>query len=470
MRIFKRLQAFTCLFLLAASALAQELPSTVIDALARAGIPFNAVGVFVQDVNVGKPSIVLNPAVPFNPASTMKLVTTNAALDLLGPTFTWKTQAYITGSQTGDVLQGDLIIKGGGDPKLVLENFWLFLRRIRASGIREIRGNLLLDRSVFEEGSYDPALFDGDPLKPYNAGPDGLLLNYNAITFKFQPDEASGLVKVATDPPMAGYPVNGPRLTNGDCGDWHGKLQPVIEDRSARFSGGFSASCGERTWYVHPYPMSHVQYFGAVFRQMWSDAGGVFKGEVKNDVMPADARLIAEWQSPALSEVIRDINKYSNNVMARQLLLTLAADVYKRPGNPERGASVIKGWLNSKGIDVQGVTIDNGAGLSRLERISAGVMGQMLVAAFRSPTMPEFISSMPLVGYDGTMRRRFNGRNVAGNAHIKTGSLNDVRSMAGYVLAASGRRYAVVCLINHVNAPRSQEAQDALLQWVYERG
>jgi D-alanyl-D-alanine carboxypeptidase/D-alanyl-D-alanine-endopeptidase (penicillin-binding protein 4) len=228
MRIFKRLQAFTCLFLLAGSALAQELPPTVIDALARAGIPFNAVGVHVQDVTGSKPSIVLNPSAPFNPASTMKLVTTNAALELLGPTFTWKTQAYATGLQTGDVLQGDLIIKGGGDPKLVIENFWLFLRQIRARGIREIRGNLVLDRSVFEEGSYDPAQFDGDPLKPYNAGPDGLLLNYKAISFRFQPDESSGLVKVVTDPPIADYPVTGPRLTNGDCGDWHGKLQPAI--------------------------------------------------------------------------------------------------------------------------------------------------------------------------------------------------------------------------------------------------
>ncbi len=470
MRIFKTLQAFTCLFLLVGVALAQELPLPVADALARAGIPFNAVGIYVQDVTAGKPVFMLNPALPFNPASTMKLVTTDAALELLGPTFSWKTQAYVTGSQTGDVLQGDLIIKGGGDPKLVIENFWLFLRRIRAAGIREIRGNLLLDRSVFEQGSYDPALFDGEPLKPYNAGPDGLLLNYKAISFIFQPDEASGLVKVTTDPPIADYPVTGPRLTNGDCGDWHGKLQPAIEDRSARFSGSFSAACGEKSWYMHPYLMSHAQYFGAVFRQMWRDAGGVFKGEVKNGMLPADARLIAEWQSPALSEVIRDINKYSNNVMARQLLLTLATDIYQRPGNPERGASVIKGWLHNKGIDVQDVAVDNGSGLSRMARIPAGAMGKMLVAAFRSPTMPEFISSMPLVGYDGTMRRRLTTRGIAGNAHVKTGSLDDVRSVAGYVLAASGRRYAVVCLINHANAARGQAAQDALLQWVYERG
>lgn len=470
MRIFKRLQAFACLFLFSAGALAQALPTPVADALARAGIPFNAVGVYVQDVGGGTPSIMLNPAVPFNPASTMKLVTTDAALELLGPTFSWKTQAYVSGTQAGDVLQGDLIIKGGGDPKLVIENFWLFLRQIRARGIREIRGNLVLDRSVFEEGSYDPAQFDGDPLKPYNAGPDGLLLNYKAIGFQFQPDQANGLVKVVTDPPIAGYPVAAPHLTNGDCGDWHGKLQPLIEGDSARFSGGFSASCGDRNWYVHPYLMSHVQYFGAVFRQMWSDGGGVFKGQVKNGLLPADARLIAEWRSPTLPEVIRDINKYSNNVMARQLLLTLATEIYQRPGNPERGASVIKSWLNTRGIDIQGITIENGSGLSRLERIPAGAMGRMLVAAFRSPTMPEFISSMPLVGYDGTMRRRLTARSVAGNAHIKTGSLNDVRSMAGYVLAASGRRYALVCLINHANAPRAQEAQDALLQWVYEHG
>lgn len=475
MRISKSLLAQYFIFLLAGCLVAgglsaQELPLTVSDALKRASIPLNAVGAFVQETNGGKILVASNTAAPFNPASTMKLVTTNAALELLGPTFTWKTQAYANGAQSGDILQGDLIIKGGGDPKLVLENFWLFLRQIRAKGIREIRGNLILDRSIFEEGFYDPAQFDGDPLKPYNAGPDALLLNYKAFAFKFVPDEASGVVKVMVDPPAAGYAVSAPKLVNGDCGDWKGKLRAGFNSNGTSFGGGYAASCGERSWFVHPYQMTHAQYFGAVFRQLWRDVGGTLQGEVKSGLAPPSARLVGEWESTTLPEVIRDINKYSNNVMARQLLLAIAVDVFKMPANPERGARAIKSWLLKKGIDTPELIIENGSGLSRNERISAGTMGRMLVAAFGSPTMPEFISSLPLAGYDGTMRQRLKTRSAAGNAHIKTGSLNDVRAIAGYVLAASGKRYAVVCLINHLNAPASQEANDALLQWVYENG
>jgi D-alanyl-D-alanine carboxypeptidase/D-alanyl-D-alanine-endopeptidase (penicillin-binding protein 4) len=475
MRILKRLRTNSRLFLLACyllagSAAAQELPAAVVDALIRAGIPRDAVGIYVHELGSGKTPLALNATVPFNPASVMKLVTTDAALELLGPAFTWKTRAYANGVQTGDVLHGDLIIKGSGDPKLVLENFWLFLRQIRIRGIREIHGNLLLDRSIFEEGFYDPALFDGDPLKSYNAGPDALLLNYKTFGFRFVPDEANGLVKVMVEPPVAGYPAAGPRLSNGECGDWKGKLQGAFNGSGTRFGGTFAASCGEKVWYIHPEYMTHAQYFGAVFRLIWNELGGSLKGDVRNGVVLPGARLVGEWESTTLPEVIRDINKYSNNVMARQLLLALAADISKLPANPERGAQIIKSWLAKKGIDAPELVIENGSGLSRNERISAGTLGRILVAAFHAPTMPEFISSMPLAGYDGTMRQRLKTLGAAGNAHIKTGSLTDVRSIAGYVLAASGKRYAVVCIINHPSASAGQEVQDALLQWVYEWG
>jgi D-alanyl-D-alanine carboxypeptidase/D-alanyl-D-alanine-endopeptidase (penicillin-binding protein 4) len=470
MRILKRLQAACILFVLATGAGAQQLPPTVADALQRAEIPHAAVGVYVQEAGAGPVLLAANETAPFNPASAMKLVTSNAALEILGPTFTWKTQAYANGTLAGDVLHGDLIIKGSGDPKLVIENFWLFLRRIRARGIREIRGNLLLDRGAFEETFHDAAQFDGDPMKPYNVGPDALLLNYKALNFRFAPDEVSGVVSVAVDPPLAAYPLYAPTLSNADCGDWRGKLRSAIDGSGARFNGVYSASCGERVWYVHPYQMSHTQYFDLAFRRFWADLGGTLKGEVRSGTLPPTARLIAEWDSAALSEVIRDINKFSNNVMARQLLLTLANNVLKLPANTERGGAVVRTWLSGKGIDAPELSIENGSGLSRTERISALTMGRMLVAAFQSPTMPEFVASLPMVGYDGTMRLRLTNHTVAGKAHIKTGLLNEVRSVAGYVLAASGKRYVVVCMINHANAIRGHEAQDALLQWVYERG
>jgi serine-type D-Ala-D-Ala carboxypeptidase/endopeptidase (penicillin-binding protein 4) len=470
MQILKSLRAACLLLTFAAAATAQSLPKTVADALRRADIPSSAVGIYVREAGDGPLLLASNEKTSFQPASTMKLVTSAAALEVLGPSFSWKTQAYADGIRLGDVLHGDLIIKGSGDPKLVLENFWLFLRRIRATGIREIRGDLLLDRSVFEELPHDAAQFDGDPLKPYNVGPDALLLNYKALSFRFVPDETTATVATSVDPPLAAYPVYAPALANGDCGDWRGKLRGIVDSAGARFPGVFSASCGEKIWHVHPYQLSHTQYFDLAFRRLWADLGGTLKGEVRSGLLPPDGRLIAEWQSASLSDLIRDINKFSNNVMARQLLLTLGVQVWNAPANPERGAAAVRSWLEGKGIDAPELSIENGSGLSRSERISPRTMGRMLVAVYQSPTMPEFVASLSLVGYDGTMRKRLGNHTVAGRAHIKTGLLDDVRAIAGYVLAASGKRYVVVCMINHLNAQRGNEAQDALLQWVHDRG
>lgn len=490
---FRSYPIFILLLFVALQSHAQRPPAVVNDALKRAGIPVEAAGIYVQRAEQnGRVMVSAYADLPLNPASVMKLVTTDAALELLGPTFSWKTTAYAGGVQRGDVLDGDLIIKGGGDPKLVVENLWLFLRQIRARGIREIGGNLVLDRSVFAAEYYDPAQFDGDPRKPYNAGPDALLLNYKSLAVRFVPDAAAGRVNVTLDPPLAGIAIKAPMLGDGKCGDWQTAVQEASDEKSVVFNGIFPAACGEQVWYLHPYRMTGNEYFGAAFRQMWRDLGGTFNGKVVSGTVPPGARQVALWQSPTLPEVIRDINKFSNNVMARQTLLSIAAYV---PGNASNvagddgvasggdaaansgsgantsaGARAITEWISGKGIAAPELVIDNGAGLSRMARISAGTLGHMLVGAFEAPTMPEFISSMPLVGYDGTMRRRLKNREVAGQAHIKTGTLNNVRAIAGYVLAASGKYYAVVFLINHQNAIAGQAAQDALLQWVYDKG
>jgi D-alanyl-D-alanine carboxypeptidase/D-alanyl-D-alanine-endopeptidase (penicillin-binding protein 4) len=465
--------------LLASSGFTQDLPQNVTEAFRRAGIPLASVGAWVQRLQAGPAAqvggpdtatIALNDGLPFNPASTMKLVTSAAALEILGPAYTWKTRAYADGPLVGGELQGDLFIKGSGDPRLVQENLWLFLRQLRDRGIRDIRGDLVLDSSLFEPVAYDPAQFDGDPLRAYNAGSDALLLNYKAFAFRFVPDAPSGIVKVMVDPPVAGYPLAAPRLGTDECGDWKGKLGAAFGDKGASFAGGYSASCGERTWYVHPWQMSHAQYFGVVFRQIWRDLGGTLAGNVRNGVVSANASQVGQWESTMLPEAVRDMNKFSNNVMARQILLTIATETTHQSANSVQGAQAIGAWLAGKGIDTRGLAIENGAGLSRNERITPRTLGRILAAMFQSPLMPEFISSLPLVGVDGTMRRRLNGRSVNGNAHIKTGSLNEVRTVAGYVLAASGRRYVVVCMVNDARASLAQEAQDALLQWVYEAG
>jgi len=451
------------------SAAAQQLPQSMNSALRQAHIPLNNVGVFVQEVNVKRPMLSYNANAAFSPASVMKLLTTDAALELLGPTYSWKTQAYVDGTLSNGVLSGDLTIKGSGDPNLVMEKFWLFLRQIRARGVREIRGNLVLDRSAFEETAYDPAQFDGDPQKPYNVGPDALLLNFKTLTLHFMPDVAGNQVNVSMEPSLAGYVITPPKLSQESvCGDWKNKLQADVETSAVVFGGAYPSACGEQVWYLNPYRMSATQYFAGVFRQMWSELGGSLSGQVIAANVAPSARLLAEWQSPKVPEVIRDINKYSNNVMARQLLLTIGAQ--SGTGNVASGAHAIADWLAAKGIATDDVFIDNGAGLSRNERLAPTTLGQLLLAAYHSAMMPEFIASLPLVGYDGTMRHRLRGEPVAGQAHIKTGSLDEVRSVAGYVQAASGKMYVVVCLINHANAAAGQLAQDALLQWVFEKG
>ncbi|HXA48214.1 MAG TPA: D-alanyl-D-alanine carboxypeptidase/D-alanyl-D-alanine-endopeptidase [Burkholderiaceae bacterium] len=454
---------------------ANELPATVSVALKHAAIPAKAVGIVVQEVGSREALIAVNQGSAFNPASTMKLVTTDAALELLGPTFTWKTQAYASGNINSEVLTGNLIFKGSGDPKLVTENFWLFLRQIRAAGIREIHGNVLLDRSAFEPQQTDSEKFDGDPVKPYNAVPDALLLNYQSLRFQFMPNNASGAASVVVDPPLANYDIAPPAWTHDDCGDWQGKLGMNISVNGVRFAGRYAASCGDKAWYVRPYQMTPNQYFSVVFKKMWTEVGGKFSGDVIDGVVPADARLITVWESPTLSEVVRDINKFSNNIMARQLLLTLAnapstSTALQLPANEQRGAQAVRGWLDDKRIEAAELQIENGSGLSRNERIAPATMADLLVKAYRSPLMPEFIASMPLVGYDGTMRRRLSSQDVAGNAHIKTGTLNEVKAVAGYVTALSGKRYVVVFFINHPNAAGGGAAQDALIEWIYSHG
>ena len=446
------------------------VPQPVAQALAAAGIPESAVGLYVQEVGADRPLATHGAERPLNPASTMKLVTTYAALELLGPAYTWNTEIYATGPIQNEVLTGDLVIKGYGDPKLTIENFWLMLRNLRARGIREIRGDVVLDRSFFSTDDYDPARFDGEPLRPYNVGPDALLVNFKAVTLQFVPEREQRIVRVIVDP---GFPqvqvVNGITLNDAACGDWLAKLkidaQSSAEAARLTLAGTYALDCGERARSFSL--LDHRAYVAALFTQIWREVGGTLAGTVRDGRAPPGAKLVSTTRSEAVSEVVRDINKYSNNVMARQLFLTLGALGEGAPGTLEKARNVVRQWIAQKGLQAPELTIDNGSGLSRSERISAHSMGELLLAAFRSPVMPELVASLPLVAADGTMRRRLSNADVAGQAHVKTGTLSGVRAIGGYVLDARGRRVVVVFIVNHANAGAAGAAQDALLRWVY---
>ncbi len=383
----------------------------------------------------------------------------------------WRTEAYLGGPLADGVLDGDLVLRGYGDPKLTVENFWAFLQGLRARGLREIRGDLVLDRSWFEVPKADPGRFDGEPLRAYNVPPDALLVNFKAVRLLFVPDGAGRAVRVIAEPPLANLEVSATvRGVAGACADWRSGLKletrPIEGRMLVEIVGAMAASCGERYWNLGL--LDHREYVDGLFRALWTQMGGTLRGTVRDGAAPANTRPFAVAESPSAAEVIRDINKFSNNVMARQLFLTLSAETMKLPGRADRSARAVQSHLASRGIEVPELVMENGSGLSRTERISAAGLGKVLIAAWRSPVMPEYVASLPLVGQDGTMRRRLRDASAGGQGHIKTGSLAGVASIAGYVLDRSGRRVALVFIVNHPNAGASQAAQDALLRWIHD--
>ena len=454
----------------AASNEAVRIPADLLGAMKSAGIPTSAVSIHVQAVESTKPFLSMNAQTSVQPASLMKLITTAAALDLLGPDYRWSTRVYTNGTQNGDVLQGDLIIRGSGDPRFSQQDLWQLLRRLRALGIRQITGDVILDRSLFASYKDDAAQFDQKPERAYNALPDALLLDTKSVLVQLVPDAARQRVRVTLEPYLTDFSLSAPTLSGGECGDWRSQLGLRVEQKKIIFAGSYALSCGERTIAVHAYPLSHNEYFDSSMRQLWREMGGSLQGVTREGVLPAQAQEITQWQSAALTDAIRDINKFSNNVMARQLLLTLAAERGYQPASKEAGAAVIRQWLIAKGINAAELVIDNGSGLSRADRLSAALLARILQAAWMSPTMPEFIASLPLAGVDGTMRKRAESLSVKSFAQIKTGSLTEVAGIAGYVTTRSGKRMIVVCIVNHSEASKLKEAMDNLLQWVHEHG
>ncbi len=451
-----------CLTLFCAqAAVAQALPAEVEAALARAKVPAAAVTLFVADADGrAAPRLSHRANVPVNPASIMKLVTTFAALEQLGPAYTWNTPVYTDGTMQGTTLQGNLYIKGRGDPKLVVERLWLLMRRVQGLGIQSIAGDIVLDRSGFENVPQDAAAFDGEPLRPYNAAPDALLLNFKSVVMTFVPDRTAGVAQVSYEPPLAGVQLQATvPLAAVDCGDYRATLKPDFSDPARiRFAGNYPATCGERVW-----PVAYADaksYAARAVEGMWRQLGGKLTGTVRDGVVPASLKPAFEISSPTLAEVIRDINKYSNNVMAQQVFLTLSLQ-QKGSGTLEGSRELVARWWRER-LGDDAPLLDNGSGLSRNERITAQALARLLQAAWASPLMPELMSSLPITGVDGTLRR---SRARPAAAHLKTGTLRDVTGVAGFVDAASGKRYVLVAIANHPNAGAVRPAIDALIDW-----
>ena len=338
--------------------------------------------------------------------------------------------------------------------------------------MREIRGDLVLDRGYFAAEEFDPSRFDDQPTRPYNTGPDALLVNFKAVRLQFIPDLETRAVRIVTEPPLPQVQIlnNLAFDATGSCGDWVSKLKLDAQGNATTarfaFNGVFPASCGERVRNFSV--LGPRQVHARLFRGCGAAGRGTLTGAVRDGTAGADARLIAAVQSPALSEVVRDINKFSNNVMARQLFLTLGAAGAGAPATADKSGRVIRQWLAGKGLSFPELVLENGSGLSRAERISARSLGQLLLAAFRSPVMPELLASLPVAAVDGTMKKRLSGADVAGQAHIKTGSLSGVRAIAATCWTVRGGAWS---WFSSSTRERRQYAGGAgrAVRWIYHR-
>ena len=454
----------------AAPASAWTLPPTIAAALEKAHVPSSSLALWVQPVDAASPSWGWNPDFGVNPASVFKLATTSAALEMLGPAWTWKTGVFVTGPVRRGVLDGSVVIVGTGDPSLVMERVWLLLRQLRDTGVREIRGDIVLDHSGFAPATHSAADFDNAPSEPYNVLPDALLMNFRSVTLSFQPDPEAHVARVTAEPPLAGLAIDATvPLAKGGCDDWRGGLK-LGADNPARwhFAGAYPARCGARNWpLAYPDPAG---YENRLVTALWRELGGKLSGKVRDGTLPDGATPAFTFESPQLAQIVRDINKYSNNTMAEQLFLTLAWNASSELSatatdvKEEQARAVLTRWLHDRlGDAADGIVVVNGSGLARETRISARTLALLLQTNWNSPVMPELVSSLPINGVDGTLRK---STALAGRAHLKTGSMRDVVAVAGYVQADSGRRYILVAVVNDPNAGAARPALDAAIDWV----
>ena len=485
-------------YLFATNVMAEDaplaLPPGVTASLERNQIPKDAVSVSVMEIEPGRPGKHLGKNIlgwraseAMNPASTMKLLTTLAGLDILGPQYRWRTNIYTDGVIRQGTLKGNIYLQGTGDPKLIPEELAKVMKALQGLGIQKIDGNLFFDRSAYAPSVMEHNTIDGESLRAYNVPPDPLLYAFRTLSFLIGKSRTADFIDISYTPPLSQLKINNQmQLVDRPCDNWKSNIRFNLDPESssntdqlliAQFSGAFPSACKGVNYNV--VALDANTFLTQGFTAAWELAGGTWvQAPVgKNGAVPLAARLLLQFEGINLADDVQDINKYSNNVMARQLLLTLALEKMGKPATTANGDLVIQSWLKQNGLEFPGLVIENGSGLSRNEAISAGQMNQLLFTARNLPVGDVFYNSLPIAGTDGTMRnrlmtqlRKFLHLKKKPEARIKTGSLADVRAISGYVLSKSGKLYAVTSFINHPNAWRGLEAHDQLLMWLLEDG
>ena len=483
----------------------RQLPKPLKKAAAEYGVDPRAVTVSIVELDglkmpeggkmpLVRPLLAVNADRSVAPASTAKLVTTLAGLELLGADWHWKTGFYARTRPDEKGRVTGVWLKGGGDPTLVAEKFALLVDRMAQMGVRHIEGNLTVDRSYFDIPDTDPSAFDGRGSRPYNQLPDAAVTAYRSLSFEFVPDKSAGVAHIVSMPQLAGLEVpSSIPLARGGCSDWKSSIGYRLERLSdgrlvAHFDGALPLACGSK--YFNVVSLCKNEFLDRLFRKAWERDERTWTGHVVEGRTPEDAVKLVERESDSLPVVTTLVNKWSNNLIARHIFLTLgtlrhqpkllsndsvANDAFEQAFSPagksQPGATLedarasLAEWLSEKGVPKGAIVIDNGSGLSRTSRVTARAMTQVLAAGWLSPRMTEYVASLPVSGVDGTMKKRVE---AMGRTHLKTGYLQDVRSIGGYVYAKNGRRYAVYASVHgDHNMAGGIKFLDKVVEWTY---
>lgn len=454
------------------------MPPAAADLLRAANIPATAVGIAILDAESGALLYGHQAEVPLQPASTIKTLTSAVALDTLGPVFRARTELRGPAANPEGVIEGALVLSGRGSVDFTADALRKMLLELRAAGVRAIHGALVLDRDWFQPARPDLGVppFDETPEFQYNVIPDALLLNMNLVGLELVADATA--LNVRLKQPMEGVSVaHTMKLVDAACADWEdGWLLPEVFKGSGplapieiRLRGTFPRNCRAST---DLNVLDRTDFADRLFRTLWRELGGEFTGTVRekraDESLPASG-LLAVHAGRTLAEVVRDINKRSDNPVTRVTYLHLGKQ-RQSPGDAPTAAAaerVVRDWLRTRQIDDTGLTLDNGSGLSRAERIPALTLARVVYEAARGKWAPEFLASLPIVGVDGAMRTRLAHSGAKEWGRFKTGTLRNTTGLVGVAPGRGGRRLVIAVLVNHDHATSrvARPIADSIAEW-----
>lgn len=423
--------------------------------------------VAVVEVDTGRMIYGRNDGALLNPASNVKIVTTAAALAELGPEYRFKT-VLLGEALKGGVLEGNLYLRGFGDPSLVGEDLWKMASDVAARGVRKIAGDVVVDDTFFDAERVGPGFEQKQEDAPFRAPSGAVSLNYNACAVLVLPGKKAGdAARVLVDPVSPYFTVVNEATTvaNGRAG-----LQ--VETREAdghteiHVSGTVrmgESGHTERRRIAHP-----DLYAGYSLRELLVRRGIQVTGKVLTGQAPVSARTLATHYSQPLGVLVRDVNKSSNNFMAEQVLKTLGAEIGGKPGTWAKGVEGVGRFLETLGVGKSAYKMTNGSGLYDSNRFSAAQIVAILRSAYRDFRFAaDFVGSLALAGADGTIGHRMAGSPAERYVRAKTGTLSGISCLSGYAGAPGRLPLAFSILMNDlgdVGSHEARRAQDAIAE------